>query len=83
MNLETLREFFGWCLAFNAGLMIFTFVAITVLRDFAANLHAKMFRLEPGQVHLEFYRYLANYKIAIIVFNFVPYLALLLMSKGS
>jgi hypothetical protein len=83
MNIEMLREFFGWCLVLNAGLLIFTFVVITTLRGFAAEFHAKMFKLEPAQVQLEFYRYLGSYKIAIIVFNLVPYLALSLMSKGG
>lgn len=83
MNIDVLREFLGWCLVFNAGLMIFTFIVIALSGNFASDLHAKLFKLEPAQVRLEFYRYLANYKIAIIVFNLVPYLALLAMSDTS
>ena len=83
MNIETLREFLGWCLVINGGLMIFTFIMISAVGDLAARFHARMFKLEPDAVRLEFYRYMANYKIAIIVFNLVPYLTLLMMSRGG
>lgn len=83
MSIEVLREFLGWCLAINVGLMIFTFVVIIALGDTAAIFHGKMFKLEPDTVRREFYHYMANYKIAIIVFNLVPYLALLAMADGG
>jgi len=39
-----------------------------------------MFGLDPEDVSRDYVRYLAQYKIAIIVFSLVPYIALKFMS---
>ena len=39
-------------------------------------IHRKMFGLSEEVLSKEYFRYLANYKIAIFIFNLVPYLAL-------
>lgn len=83
MNIEVVREFLGWCLVLNFGMMAFSSIMVIVLRDFAADLHGKLFKLDAPTLHREFYRFLANYKIAIFIFNLIPYLALVIMSKAS
>jgi hypothetical protein len=39
-------------------------------------LHAKMFGLSEEDLSRAYFQYLAQYKIAIFVFNLAPYLAL-------
>lgn len=70
----------GWCSLINIGLLILTSVLILLLRRSISNIHGKMFGLGTSDVLNAYFQYLAQYKIAIIVFNLAPYLALKLMA---
>lgn len=80
MSAESLREFLGWCTVINIGVMLWSVIMIAMLRDRISGLHAKIFGLEKSEVKLAYFQFLANYKIAVIVFCLVPYLALLIMT---
>ena len=75
-TIEILRVFFGWCSVINIGLLIFSSILIIAIRGTASRLHSKMFNLDESFVSQAYFQYLAQYKIAIIVFNIVPYFAL-------
>ena len=79
MNIDTLREFLGWCTVINVGLMFFSWIMIMLLQGWASKLHAGMFNLDEASVRRAYFQYFANYKIAVIVLNLVPYLALAIM----
>ncbi len=79
-SIETLTTFFGWCTVINLGLMAFGLAKLLVLRDWASGVHAKMFGFDEKQVRAAYFHYLANYKIAIVIFNLGPYVALKIMS---
>jgi hypothetical protein len=76
MTLESLREFLLWCMVINVGLLIFSFLLILLARDWIYRFQGKMFRLPEEKVASTWYKSLAFYKILIIVFNVVPYIAL-------
>ena len=80
MNIETIREFLGWCTVINFGLMALVVVKLLLVRDWASRVHAKMFGFDEGSVREAYFQFVAYYKIAIIVFNLVPYIALTIMS---
>ena len=63
----------------NVGIMFLSFVLLTLFKDFASNLHAKVFALEPNEIRKFYFSFLANYKLFVIIFNLVPYLALSLI----
>ena len=79
-TIATLREFFGWCSVINIGLLILSSILIIVLRRTVSRLHGKMFNLDERFMSQAYFQYLGQYKIAIIVFNVVPYFALKIMS---
>ena len=79
MELETLKEFFFWCMLVNTGIYAFTAVAVLVLRDFLCKIHKKMFVLNEETVCESMQKYLANYKLLITFFNFVPWIAILII----
>lgn len=79
MNLDTLREFLGWCSLINIGLLMFSTIMLIAMRDTVTGIHRSLFRIDEEALHQAYFRYLANYKIAVIVFNIVPYLALCIM----
>jgi hypothetical protein len=79
MDIEKLQEFFFWCMLINLGIYIFTAIMIMVFHDTVLKIQRKMFRLDEETVSKAVYRYLANYKLLITVFNFVPWIAILII----
>ena len=79
MTIETLRTFFGWCAIINIGLLILSSIFLIVVRGAALRIHGKMFNLDEKYLSQAYFQFLAQYKIAIIVFNVVPYFALKIM----
>ncbi len=76
MTVETIREVLGWCSAMNFGLLFVWFVGIILARDWVFRIHSKWFALSKEQFDTIHYAGMAFFKMSIIVFNFVPYLAL-------
>ena len=78
-SIETIREFLGWCTVINIGLLMLSSIVIIAARGAAARIHQKMFDLDVKYLSQAYFQFLAQYKIAIIVFNIVPYFALKVM----
>lgn len=83
MSTETIRDFLGWCTLINFGFLILMTLAYCFQRNRIAKLHGLMFGFDVfrygesrARVGLELYRFIAYYKLAILIFNLVPYLAL-------
>ena len=49
---------------------------IALIKDFAIRVHSKMFDLDPQKLPAMYFDYLGRFKVLVIVFNLVPYLAL-------
>ena len=79
ISIEALTEFLGWCSVINIGVLMVAAFVLVVVRKPIAKIHAKMFGLDEADLSLLYIQYLGNYKIAIIVLNLVPYIALKLM----
>lgn len=79
MTLEQLTELFKWMTIINIGIFIISSVLSMVFRRIVCTIHGKLFGLEEDKVSLVVYGYFGVYKIAILVFNLVPYISLLLI----
>ncbi len=79
MNIETLQAFLFWCLLVNTGIYVLTAIAVLLLRDFVCKIHKKIFGLDKETVSKSIHIYLAAYKLLITVFNFVPWIAILII----
>jgi hypothetical protein len=80
ISIEGLTTFFGWCSVINVGVLVFTTVVLMLMKDAISSIHAKLFGVNQENLPLIYFEYLGHYKIAILVFNLVPYLALKLMA---
>ena len=80
MSIDQLTEFFGWCSTINIGVLIVTSIAISLLRRPISKIHGRMMGMQESGLPPLYFRYLAYYKIAILVFNLVPYIALKIMA---
>ena len=79
-SLDSFTSFFGWCSVVNIGILIFASLAVTLMRDTMLSIHEKMFGLGEADLSRAYFQYLAQYKIAMIVLNLVPYIALKIMA---
>ncbi|MDV6028639.1 MAG: hypothetical protein F9B45_00710 [Phycisphaera sp. RhM] len=66
----------GWCTLINLGVLTFSTVIVVGCGRTVGRLHQKWFQMESHEIRREYFRYLANYKLLVLVFNLVPYLAL-------
>jgi hypothetical protein len=80
MTIDTLTTFLGWCSVINIGVLLFSTLMMIVVRDFAIKLHSSLFGVNPEELPIIYLQYLGNYKIAIIILNIVPYIALKVMA---
>ncbi|RLE18290.1 MAG: hypothetical protein DRJ50_13190 [Actinobacteria bacterium] len=76
MTLEVIRNMLGWCTLINFGILLLWFVMMVPARGVVHGIHGKMFRLAPEQMDEIHYRLMAQFKMLVIVFCLVPYLAL-------
>ena len=76
MTIEMIRAALGWCSIINMGLLLWWFFAITVLHDWVYKFHGKWFKLSVERFDEIHYTGIAFFKIAVFVFNIVPYFAL-------
>lgn len=79
MNLDEMREFFGWCTVVNFGLLLVSTVGILAGGRWIARFHGRLFHLPESDLLKTYYHYLAIYKVLALVFSFAPWLALVIM----
>jgi hypothetical protein len=77
--LASAATFFGWASLINIVVLMFVVLAITLLRCPIAKLHGKLFGISEAELPALYFQYLANYKLLVIIFNIVPYIALKIM----
>jgi hypothetical protein len=76
MNIDQLTTFLGWAAIINIGLLLLSTVALLALRRPITQIHAHLFGLDEKDLGRAYFQYLAQFKIATIVFTIAPYLAL-------
>jgi len=76
MALETVRAVFAWCTAINLGLFIWWFLFFVWAHDWMYRLHARWFKITVEKFDALHYAGMALFKMAILLFNLVPYLAM-------
>ena len=78
-TIETTTTFLGWCSVINIGLLMLSSLAVMIMREQISSIHVRLFAMSKEDVLRGYFQYLAHFKIAVIVLNIAPYLALKLM----
>lgn len=78
-NIETVTEFLGWCTLINIALLVFSSLFVVLFNSFAVKIHTKLFHVDAQFINQEYFKYLGHFKIFLIIFNIVPYIALKIM----
>ncbi len=76
LTFDTLTELLGWATIINICFLIVASISVMLMRNTMISLHGRMFGLDATDLSRAYFQYIAQYKIAIFVFNLVPYIAL-------
>ena len=80
MEIAAIRAALLWCTVINYGLLVLWFVMFAVVHEWLYGFHGRWFKISVERFDAIHYGGMAVYKIAIFVFNLVPYLALLIVA---
>lgn len=76
MSLEVCRAALGWCTVINVSLLIWWAAIFWLAHDWMYSYHRKIAKLSVEAFDAIHYGGIALYKLGILLFNLVPYLAL-------
>ncbi len=80
LTTETLTELLGWSCVINIALLFLTAIIVIAMRGTIASIHSSLFGVDEKDLGRAYFQYMAQYKIAIIVFNVAPYVAFKIMA---
>jgi hypothetical protein len=76
ITIDHLAAMLGWAAVINIAILLVSTIALVALRRPITALHAQLFGLDEKDLGRAYFQYLAQFKIATIVFTIAPYLAL-------
>ena len=80
MTIDQLRDFLLWCTVINIAILIFWWLMFMLAHDFVYKMHSKWFKIPLEKFDAIHYKAMAFYKLAIFLFNLVPYIALTIVA---
>ncbi len=79
MDIQTLRTFVMWCTIINGALLVFWTTVCILAPDSVYRTQSKWFPIPRETFNVVIYSFLGLFKIVFLVFNVVPYVALLIV----
>ncbi|NLS95813.1 MAG: hypothetical protein GXX96_27070 [Planctomycetaceae bacterium] len=79
MQLDTLTTFFMWCTVIDGALLVLWTVVFLFAPDLVYRTQSRWFPIPRQTFDVVMYGFLGLFKILFLVFNLVPYLALLIV----
>ena len=76
MTADILLKVLGWCAVFNMGLLLWWFLFLAFAHDWVYRMHSKWYKIPEEKFDSIHYAGMAFFKIIVLAFNIVPYLAL-------
>lgn len=81
MNIQKLTAFFLWCTIINGCLLVLVLIISIIGLDMVTSFHSDLFQVPREVINVIYYSFLGLYKMVWLVFNVVPYVALLIIRK--
>jgi len=76
MTIEIIRSALAWCTVINWVLLLWWLLFFILAHDWMYRIHSKWFKIPVEKFDAIHYAGMAFFKIAVFVFNVVPYFAL-------
>jgi len=80
MGIEQVRDFFMWCSIINVALLVFSSLMCIWAGGWVYRMHSKFFKISREAFNVAIYSFIGAWKILIILFNVVPWIALLILT---
>jgi hypothetical protein len=74
--IEMITELLGWCSVVNIAMLFLSSILLIVMRGWITKIHAKLSGVSEDDLPSIYLHFLGNYKLLILMFNLVPYIAL-------
>ena len=78
MDIQALTRFFMWCTIMNGNLLLLWTTMFIFAPELMCRAQSKWFPIRRETFNVIMYSFLGVFKIVFLVFNLVPYLALLM-----
>ena len=79
MDITSVRGFFLWCTIINGGVLLLSSVFCIFACGWIYQIHSRLFKVSRETFNVLIYSFIALYKMLFLVFNLVPYIALLIV----
>lgn len=79
MDIQTLTNFFMWCTILNLGVLILSSIMCIFFADFSYKINHRFFSISREAFNVVLVSFIGLFKIVVIVFNIIPYIALLII----
>jgi len=79
MAIATVRAFFLWCTIVNGALLALSVMILTCAGDWVYRVHGTWYSLPRDAFNVVIYSFIGAFKVLVLVFNVVPYVALLIV----
>jgi hypothetical protein len=76
MSLDIIRSALAWCTVINLGILVCWFLIFASAHDWIYRFHGRWFAMPVEKFNAIHYEAMALFKLGILIFNLVPYLAL-------
>ena len=76
MTLGVIRSVLAWCTLIDLGLLMLWFLFFIMAHDWMYRFHSKWYNISVDKFDTIHYAGIAFFKILVLMFNLVPYLAL-------
>jgi len=80
MDIVALRAFFFWCTVINGAMLLIMPLIFIFAWDWVCSIHCSLFKVSKEMAKTMGYSFIFLYKIFWMIFNFVPWLALLIIA---
>ena len=78
MDMQTLTTFFMWCTIINGVLLLLSITLFMLVPDLVYRTQSLWFPIPRETFNVVYYSFIGLFKIVFLVFNAVPYIALLI-----
>ena len=79
MDIQILTSFFMWCTIINTCFLIFLALIYLLVPNLAYRLQSRFIPISRETFDIVFYSFIGFFKAVVLVFNVVPWMALLII----
>ena len=83
MQIQRATAFFMWCSIINGVLLVLAILGTVLVPEPGMSLQSQWFQVPPQELTVAMYLFLGLFKIFWLVFNVVPYVALLIVGRKA